>query len=380
MERCVTDAHAGEGQGVNGTFGDLLEAYAAEQRETAYPDLFTPVDDEPLAQRVRVGASLVTTVLRHGDLTRRQRAALGVFRLQQFALCDWYDLSVVVDRGLLVDPSLSDCPDDTIHIVVGSPADHRVLAYFCLQPVPAGEEGGRFGRWRRPPDPREPRMADGARPLFPSEREQCGPEVFASLPGLAALPIARVYELVCVLSNRVAPSPLTFAALCEAFYTVSWLCEAFYTVSSLVRGREIGMDALIGVVDLEARRVVARLGVPVLYAPLARPTPVEHVAIWSRDALEPGRFWPFVIATADLHRHAAWFARLDEALDADAAHLRRALVDLLKHPSPTRPRAFVSGASGPGRGYFWTDDPLFAGEPVWTPRPLAAVPVPAGRG
>jgi hypothetical protein len=319
-----------------------LAAYAAMQRRASYPGLFAAGVEPPLVARTRTGVGLRTVALRHGALTPQQRTALGAFRLQQFALCGWYDLGVIAAQDLQSDPTLDYCPDTSIHILVGTTAEHRVLAYFCLHAAPPGSWASGHA----------PCIGDRERPLFPSELDQCGPEVFASLPRLAMLPIERVYELSCLLSNRVAPSPLSVAAL----------AEAFYTVSCLVREREAGIDALIGCVDVDARRIVARLGVPVLYAPLAPPAPIEEDAVWALDALEPGRFWPFAIATTDLHRHASWFARLDMALEVPAAELRRALVGLLGHPAPTAPRAFVPEPDNSAGACFWTSDPLFAAE------------------
>jgi hypothetical protein len=334
------------------THAALLERYAATQRRICYPAFFVSGrtsynasgGEPPRVWRTRRGAGLTTVALRHGALTPHQRAALGEFRLQQFALCGWYDLEVIAEQELQRDPTLDHCPDASIHILVGTAAEHHILAYFCLHAAPGGP-------WR---PGHAPRMDDRGRPLFPTEFDQCGPEVFASLPQLAAVPIDRVLELACLLSNRVAPSPLSVAAL----------AEGFYTVSCLVRERDAGIEALIGHVDRDARRMVARLGIPVLYAPLAPPAPIEQDAVWTQDVLEPGRFWPFAIATADLHRHAGWFARLDAALDAPAADLRRTLVGLLGHPAPTAPRAFVLSPAGQAGPYFWTGNPLYTAEPT----------------
>lgn len=328
----------------------LQEIYAHEQRQARYPDLFTASASAgaPLLHRVRAGTGLVSMALRHGSLTARQRAALGVFRLQQFALCSWYDLTEVRKQRLLVDPMLAQCPEKTIHILVGAQSDYRVLSYFCLQAAPPLPHDHALNG-SAPTPTRTPRIGERDRPLFPTEYDQSGPDMLASLPALAALPIDRVYELTCLLSNRALANPHSFAAL----------IEGFYTMSCLARDPGMHIDAIIGHVDKGARQVVRRLGVPVLYAPLAPPIHSPQDVLWTKYVLEHGRFWPFVIATEDLHRHAGWFARLDRALEADDTHLKRALVDLLGHPEPTAPRAFVPSATASVSPYFWTDDPLF---------------------
>lgn len=335
--------------GTGSEFATLERLYIEQQRQARYPDLFPASAAQQAYHHLRSQSGLVTVALRHGTLTARQGAALGIFRLQQFALCGWYDLAAIMNRGLLSDPTLAQCPDATIHILVGTQSDCRVLAYFCLQASPQlPHDDCNCGRGRSRPA----RMADRDRPLFPTEYDQCGPEVFASLPSLAALSMTRVVELACLLSNRAISSPLSFAAL----------IEGFYTVSILVRDHRLGIDAMIGHVDVDARHLVKRLGVPVLYAPLVPPIPNRQDELWSKDVLEPGRFWPFVIATADLRRHARWFARMDEALDADETHLKRSLVNLLRHPVPTPPRAFLPPRPSPdvatdtAEPFFWTDD------------------------
>ncbi len=324
----------------------LQDIYAHEQRQARYPDLFTTPAEAPLLHRVRSGTGLVSMAIRHGSLTARQRAALGVFRLQQFALCGWYDLAEVRKQRLLVDPMLAQCPDRTIHILVGVQSDYRVLAYFCLQAAPSLAHDHALNGSA---PTRTPRIGDRDRPLFPTEYDQSGPDMLASLPALAALPIDRVYELTCLLSNRALTNPLSFAAL----------IEGFYTMSCLARDPQMHIDAIIGHVDKGARQVVRRLGVPVLYAPRVPPIHSPQDILWTKYVLEHGRFWPFVIATEDLHRHAGWFARLDRALETDDAHLKRALVDLLGRPEPTPPEAFAPPASDSTSPYFWTDDPLF---------------------
>lgn len=324
----------------------LQSIYADEQRQARYPDLFATLAEAPLFRRERSGSGLVSVAVRQRTLTGRQRGALGVFRLQQFALCGWYDLEEIRKQGLLVDPMLAQCPNASIHVIVGTQSDNRILAYFCLQAAPLPP---RQGPSDRSDSARTPRIADRDRPLFPTEYDQSGSAMLASLPNLGALPINRVFELACLLSNRAVSTPLSFAALIEGFYTMSCLaCDP-----------QMSIDAIIGHVDMGARRVVGRLGVPVLYAPLVPPIHSPQDVLWAKYVLEPGRFWPFVIATEDLQRHASWFARLNTALNADGSQMKRALVDLLGRPVPTRPHAFVPPATEPASPYFWTDDPLF---------------------
>ena len=309
----------------------------------------------PVYWRQRRGTGLLSVAVRHATLSPAQLRSLGEFRLHQFVLSRLYDAAFVVRHGLTTDPACDNLPGDTIHVLVGMP-DGRLLAYFCMQPAvdinldEALASSGSAGTADGPAAASHPaRIGDRRRPLFPTEYELFGPNLLSSLPTLRELPVAEVRELSCMLCNQALRSPLTLAAI----------VEAFQTMARVVMDAANGIHALISNVDLEGRRIVARLGLPVLYAPFA-PVPVAFERrddYWSSAVNAQGTFWPEVSAVADLYRHAAQFQRKDEVLELPEPAVRRALVELLKHPVVTAPSAFVPD---PGATpLLWTDDPFY---------------------
>ncbi len=294
--------------------------------------------------------------IRQDALDAAQRQLLSEFRLHQYALCGWYDLEVLAAQRFDHDPAFEALPDGTIHVLVGGP-DDRLLAYFCMQPaahvaVPSGalmEELVRSPGKRRT----QPTLLDPWRPLFCMEVESFGPDVFSSLPAVAELPLETMRELSCLIRNQAITAPLS------ALATV----EAVYTMAHVVMQTDSGIDVTLGCIDIEARRVTSVLGIPFLYAPLAPVVLDQFEYYWASSVNAPGRFWPFVIATSDLHANAEHFRSLDEMLDGSTRDIRRALVELRRHPTAIVPEAFVprEGESA----HFWTADPFYAeGEPV----------------
>jgi hypothetical protein len=336
-----------------------VQAYVDAMRVRAshlcYPELLLPkqLAETSLQWWQRAGTGILSAAVRHAALSAAQRAALSEFRLQQSVLAQLYDAAFVVRHGLTTDPGCDALPDDTIHVIVGMP-DGRLLAYFCMQPavtVALDEElihSDSVGGAAEPARVSQPvRIGDRRRPLFPTEYELFGPDLLSSLPALRELPVAEVRELSCLLCNQALRSPLTLAAI----------VEAFQTMARVVMDAANGIRAVISHTDLEARRICARLGLPILYAPFAPVAFERGDDHWSAAANMQGMFLANVTPVADLYRHAAHFQRMDEALELPEPAVRRVLVDLLKHPIVTEPRAFVPepGATS----VFWTNDPFY---------------------
>src|SRR6476661_3487201 len=100
-----------------------LPTITERQRNALYPDLFSGAaesEKDLLYFKRRPGSGLVTIALRHSALTEPQARALNEFRLDQYTLCGFYDLSYLQAHRIERDPDLSELPPDTIHIVVGS--------------------------------------------------------------------------------------------------------------------------------------------------------------------------------------------------------------------------------------------------------------------
>jgi hypothetical protein len=332
-----------------------VQAARAHAPHLRYPELLLRerLAGAAVQWRQRAGTGLLSAAVRHAALSGAQRAALGEFRLHQSVLSQLYDAAFVVRHGLTTDPACDTLPGDTIHVLVGMP-DGRLLAYFCMQPAVEMDldkelvSSGSAVVADEPASASHPvRIGARRRPLFPTEYELFGPELLSSLPALRKLPVAEVRELSCLLCNQALRSPLTLAAI----------VEAFQMMARVVMDAANGIHALISDADLEGRRIGARLGLPVLYAPFAPVAFERRDDYWSAAVNAQGTFWPYVTAIADLYRHAAQFQRMDEALELPEPAVRRVLVELLKHPVVTAPRAFVPepGATS----LLWTDDPFY---------------------
>jgi hypothetical protein len=347
------------------------ELFAATTHESAVLSRFESVagmttaspTSGPVFHRERTvegGSGLVVTALRHADLTSPQRQALGTFRLEQCVLCGWYDPVAVCNRGIGYDPACEALADDAIHVVVGT-RDGMILSYFCLESASLGRGEGqghsitRDGRGSAPDrvagEECTPEgswtVADRQRPLFATERDLFGPGVFATLPGLASAPIARIREVNYLMRNQAVAvtSRLVSLAVVEA---ISGVGQLLFTFSS-------PLEALVGNMDIEARRLLHDLDVPVLYAPHAPAMAADQLCPWSAAVDTLGRFWPFVIAADDLQviyrDYVMW---LDSVLGLPVSQAVVALVRKRRGPKVQPPVMFTSTReaqgtrSGPG--------------------------------
>jgi hypothetical protein len=345
------------------------EAMRERQRYALYPALLgTPLKapTNVIYSRLRQGSGALTVAIRQDALTEQQQRELGEFRLHQYALCGWYDVPTLASNGLTTDPALPGLPAATIHVLVGG-SDGRLLAYFCMQP--AAHIHPASGRLLRalPEFPSTPHtgttLRDPGRPLYGVEVESFGPDVFPSLPALASLPMRTILELSCLIRNQSISSPLT---------TIATL-EAVYTVTHIAMQPDSEIQAALGCLDIEARRVMMVMGIPFLYAPLAPVILEQFDYYWSRSVNTPGRFWPSVVATEDLLAHAEHFTVLDQALSGSPRDLRRTLVRLHHNPPQFAPHAFVPSADE--TEIYWTDDPYYA-PPLLKPTSHPATVVP----
>jgi hypothetical protein len=327
-----------------------VSALRTRQLHARYPLLLRRdgLGEGVLRWKRHAGIGLVSVAIRQSALDGRQREALGEFRLHQYLLCGLYDAAYAMRHGLLTDPALASIPGGTVHVLVGAD-DAKLLAYFCIQPAAdsAVEPSGAFGDSSAtlPLSGHAVRMRDAGRPLLPTELELFGGTLYSALPGFGELLVSEVRELSSLIANQTLRSSLTLAAI----------VEAFQTMGSLVTDPAFGTRALVSHVDLEARRIVARLGMPTMYAPLAPVVVEPRDDYWNAAVNAQGAFWPNLTATDDLYRHAAHFQRAEEALESPTPEFRQALIAILKHPLVTEPRVFMPR---PGDGAVrWTSDP-----------------------
>lgn len=313
------------------------------QVNARYPELFEDEDvnatPAPRAsfRRERLadgGSGLVVLTHRHAALSLPQRHSLSRFRLDQCLLCNWYDPALVLQRGVTHDPAFDALSDAAAHVVVGT-REGTILSYFCLEPAQASAPSGATPLTQQ--DAASPSdgwtIADRSRPLFATERDLFGSAVFTTLPSLARTPISRVRELNYLLRNQIVPRSSRLGALA--------VVEAISAMAQLLLASASQLVAVVGHVDLEARRLTEELDVPILYAPEAQAATDAGDALWTRDVDLPGRFWPFVIAVADIVAYRAHFAWLDELLAQPASTAIRALLALRRRPRRGTPAAFV---------------------------------------
>ncbi len=277
----------------------------------------------PVYSLQRPTSGLTVRVLQQDTLSEGQRQQLAEFRFQQYLLWHWYDLDTILKHQIRTDPAFETLPAETLHALVGT-ADGRILAYFSMLPALedqwSEDRSGLLSKiqrlWSRPQSSAL-RLQDKERPLFPAEYESFGPDVFSSLPKLAAIPLQEIRELHCLLGNQTAPSAATAVAVVEAVYTIYRLLVA----------PSLHLKALIGCIDFEARQVLRELGMPILYAPFA---PILHNHLpfyWERSMNDEGKFLPFVVSSDDLHTHPEHFQALNDLLTMPDSQRRRALVE-----------------------------------------------------
>jgi hypothetical protein len=303
-------------------------------------------------ERFQEGASgLIVTALRQGNLDMQQQRSLSTFRLEQCLLCGWYDPAYMLQQELVSDPAFEALADDSIHMLVGT-REGAILSYFCIEPAAStagksivggsGSNGSGAGMGRGGQE-RAWTMADSARPLFPTERDLFGVGVFATLGRFANAPIAHVRELNYLMRNQTvsAASRVGTLAVVEVIIAIAQLLYCEPNPEHTI--------ALVGHMDMEARRITYELDVPVLYAPYMPVVSGGPDTLWSQDIDLPGRFWPFVISIDDVFLYRDYFDWLDRLLDGPLSQVIRTLVARRREPRQHLPVAFAHPLEPLGR-------------------------------
>ena len=302
-----------------------LPTITERQRNALYRELVSAAESEKdlLYCKRRLGSGLVAIALRHSALTEPQTRALNEFRLDQYTLCGFYDLSYLQEHRIECDPDLSELPPDTIHIVVGS-SGGRVLAYSYIQPPQGAPADVAFTSGG-------PTMGDADRSWFPCEVESFGPNIFSSLPALRPIPVAQVAEVSILLRNQLEHGVSSVYAVVESLLAMAFILsmESNHLLATVAYG------------GYEARQIIYDMGMPGLYAPHA---PVVYNALpphWSASANIPGRFWPCVFSTEDFLQGFEHLRALDSILDLPANELRRELVRFRRSGRRIATQAFI---------------------------------------
>lgn len=297
--------------------------------------------------RTRVGTGLVVIVARHDALTPAEHAVISAYRLRQYTLAGMYDEALVRELALEGDPAMDAVAGRDLHVAVG---DHegRFLCYLCIQsPMTLTPELGPA------PEPYTAIMREYDRPLFPVETEY-GLDLYGTHPGMRWLPIANVRELSRLVRNQELPySPAVEVAPAETI-----LASAQALTDHCHR-----IEAIVGCIAPEARRLLNNLGVPMAYAPEA-PILADNLSgrlpdgrlLWTANAHASGRFWPYALATVDLAQEAAHFAELESILaQPDAADVISMLRRWRGRGLTRRPRYVVDSDDG---STVWASNPF----------------------
>jgi hypothetical protein len=284
-----------------------------------------------------------TYAIRHDMLPADAMYEFGEFRIDQYALAGLYDTSKIAQRGYRTDPTLDGLAGNTIHVISGTSAG-QVLACCSIVP-PKGpfysEPAGWLVKRRRPLV-----IGDDERALFPSETELFGRGVFESLPAIQEIPIERIREIAHLMRNQAIKSPLTGLAV----------FELVFALTEVLTNPRLGIDTVLGSSGPEARNLMERANIPLLYAPWATVVVSETLPeedFWIPPTRADQYFWPYVIATADLQAIKPFREHLDSALGSSAQQVRGALVqvaNLARQPGSPQPQ-FALRAQMPPRWF-----------------------------
>ncbi|MGH2485435.1 MAG: hypothetical protein ACRDHE_05420, partial [Ktedonobacterales bacterium] len=123
------------------------------------------------------------------------------------------------------------------------------------------------------------------------------------------------------------------------------------------------IDALLGCGSPQVRKMLYSFGIPVAYAHV---TPVidEHESeeipgelLWTSKGLQPGRFWPLILATPDVELDAEFYAEADRVLGLPLDELAQEL-DSLRAVELRRQPRYAIDARDLG-SVLWTSDPFY---------------------
>jgi hypothetical protein len=285
-------------------------------------------------------SGLIALAVAHDALSAEQRVAIGEWRLDQYALCGFYNTTVLAARELFTDPAMQELGPGTIHAFAGT-ADGHLLAYCCVQPATAQDQrpdvpaGSRAKLSRR----LQMTMATPGRCVFPTERELFGPGIFVSLAAVRETPVREVRELTRLVHNQAIDSPQVGLAVVEVIHALTQV---------LVEPR-LGIRLAVGNIGSNARQAVGNLRMPMLYARQARvvvTTAGPDYDYWIAPANFDRNFWPFVIASADLRAMRAYLRQLDRALAQSAPEeVRSALASVTRQSKQHLPKSLLRSAT-----------------------------------
>lgn len=306
----------------------------------------------PYLVKSRPGSGLIVISALQHQLTHQEQEAISRFRLEQFLNAGFYDEKAVERYHLNGDPAMEELAPEDYHAIVANTAG-EIICYMCLQsPLHESLDLTRHTQF-------DARLGALGRPMFPVELE-FGADLYGRHPGLSALPISAIREISSLVRNMtLTRSVTTDIALVETI-----VAAALYVID--VRSH---VEAVIGCIAPEARRVLYNLGVPMTYAPYAQARALPYAApitdpqtgervngmvIWADAAYEPGRFWPFALASVDLRLDEGYFTQLDAHLGADTPDAIWRALSGTRRERPHRASRYLIAPEQEEGAVYWT--------------------------
>jgi hypothetical protein len=297
---------------------------------------------------VRQGTGLVALTAVHECLTPREQRAISEYRLHQYVLAGLYDAEKVARLELDVDPAVAMLAPRDIHVAIGD-TDGRFLSYVCMQ-SPVG--------WKDTLDAEgaEPAhvslMGDPDRLEFPCEAHEAR-RIYSQHPGIKMLPVEGVREFIRLVRNQAIRVPADLFAV----------AEVMSAVAKVIMNPVHHIEALVGCASPAVRKMLYSFGIPIAYAPNIPVTgeqPSGEVAgdvLFTSESLQPGRFWPLILATPDVQLDAEFYHEADRVLALPLDELAQELNSLRGVELRRQPRhamdARVYGS------VLWTGDPFY---------------------
>jgi hypothetical protein len=318
--------------------------------QARYPELFDAVANpsRPGVERVvRQGTGLVALTAVHECLTPQEQQAISEYRLHQYVLAGMYDAEKVARLALDVDPAVALLAPRDIHVAIGD-TEGRFLSYVCSQsPI-----GWKEALVADEVAARSTLMGDPDRLKFPCELHEAR-NVFSQHPEIKTLPVSRVREFIRVMRNQAVRVPADLFAL----------AEVVAAVAKILMDPVNQIEAMIGCGSPQVRKMLFSFGVPVAYAHITsvigenESVEIPGEQLWTSKGLQPGRFWPLILATPDVLLDAEFYHDADRILGLPLDELAQEL-DSLRSVALRRQPRYVIDAREYG-SVLWTGDPFY---------------------
>lgn len=337
-------------------------------RQTRKPGSSSPFQrDRVLAQNGRLravarpGSRLTLVVAEHGALLPEERAALSRYRLEQYVLANLFSADLVERWGVTEDPGMGLLNAADTHVFAATP-EGVIASYLSLQTASgalanlarvanattrAGDganAGALASQWMFP---EAPTLAEMERPIFPVETEH--DDLYMRHPGLRVIPVESVREISRLVRNQRADLRPLLRDVTDIAVAETIVAAAAFVIEPANR-----VEAIIGCMAAEARRMLFNYRIPVAYAKDA-PIYGDNLGgaisgqlIWTSETRAEGAFWPFAISVLDVRRDASYYAELQEALGRSSTQEIREGLNRLRKRMPLRPPRFAATFAYPG--------------------------------